>query len=1105
MKLNIKKSSLVARIATAVILLAGSGIGAYLLIPAKKISVNQDINNGGGFDENSYFGQFVTKLTSILDEDSEESIPGMQADFEDFEITWPSKSGLSMNDIKVDGLLALNMNGLDNINLTVDLEADYNSKKLDLGIGLVDRTLYFSLQDLNIKCSNSTIEDLTRTIHDLFFNPDNENGLGIDLDINQFLNSIIDTVIGGLDIGAISLDGLDVNETVQGNDVLVELGIGGIVIKITMDKEALTLKCVDLGTINVGEATIKGKLNFTVSDEIKIYGLDDPLYQGKQRGEFYEVIGYIGWAERLLNLLQTRKLGLNLNASLYKANKSSRIVDVKSDINLDVSELIDFSNINVNEMIESGNEEVEEEDESTGLDKLLDGIKLSAFFDVKGAKDEDYANLILSYIERTGYLTLNEKNDDSAVMRAKIDVETVSDIIKKVPDLLATLTPEENTNSEVEDDAEGLFDFVTSSELVTAIKDGMYDGILDVIKSIKNTASTIEIELSLKTLNFGNQSIIKLILDASSSAIESGSKVLYLGAENIELGNLVLDLELSTDAFSSTELDKTISMKDKFDDLHFVTDIFDQVTHILDVQKAYVDLEGKILDDAGLGFTFDGWAQFDYREKYGYGNATFYEYKKDPTSYCAEHSVDIDVNGKAASDDDKNMLFEYREKLKGKFTIQTLNDIIDLVKELIAANDPRFTKFLEPIKEMLLVGVIGEAINNEDYVAIAKPTVIKKIAQSNDGMTLNIIIGKEALLLDSDIALAVNFAKDFEGKKSINSLEISGIKLGEKNIYLKVKLGDFKENLSSPVNKSNMAAFYDFSDIAVLLKFGINSTQLNVYHLTAPLSVGISGFDALKINLNFYIVVDGVSTKVYGRIPKVPWLTDIASQNLLSAANVSSEFVFEPSHQASGNDIGGYFHIIKHYDYPSYVFTSDKSYYYKSDSKFFLENIVDYLLIDMLDFRASLFNNISLDLGGVDDSNYEDLFRENGFVYTDNGDGSHVWDVKLNLQALTGSSSLGDLDLVLTGVDVNGVGYFNTANISMKVLGGLVTVKGTITLDNPNPDTVTWPTAVEQSYNRITGIYNNMSETDQRSFDANYLNKPSTPYTKMGFLKPITL
>jgi len=1087
MKFSIKKRSIAARIATFAIIAGGTGFATYTVMPNKKVAVVQKTDQQTNIiDENTYFGKFVKGITNVITsgEESEFKMPGFNATLQDVEVTWPSTSGLSMNDIKVDGLINGRIRSLQDFDLTVDLAADYNGQTLDLGIGLVDKTIYLAVKDLLIKSSHSNTVQFAETIDNLFFNPENPNGLGINFDFG----AIVDTLINGFDLSSLSLDGFSLTETVNNDLVNIDLGImEGISLKIVVDKETLGLRLLDFGTIKIGDVTIKGKIVCDTSDDLVVYAFDDPNYAGKARGEFVELINYVGWADRILNLLQTKKVGLALSASLSLDKEDetvSKLCDINASLNVDADGLFDFGNINLNDTLSNINiqeteEPVEEEGESV-LDKVLDNLKFDGSIVVNGKNDEECANMSLAYFDRAGYFALNE-NEENAVMRAKIDVDVVSDIINKVPDLIESIS---NETEEASEDAEGLFDFVTSSALVTAIKDGMYDGILGLIKTIKNTNTTIEIEVSLASLGFGNDAVVKLVLNADEDAVENGNRVLSIAIENAEISTLNLDLELTTMAYSDAKLNAIQANKNKYDDMSFVSGVFDQVSTILDTKSAYAGIEGSVLDSAGLGFTFNGWAQFDYGTKYGFGTATFVEYKTDASKVSATHKVDIDVDNSGNDPENQNMLFEYRDKLRGKFTVQTLNDIIDLVKDLIATDDARFTKFIDPIKDMLLTGVLKEVIENEDYLQLAKSTFIKSIAQNSDGSCLNVVIDKGVLSLDNDLTLRINF--DMNNNRSIESIEVLGLALGEKNIYLKISLDEYKENLTTPVSKNE--TFYNFSDIAVLLEFGINTTELNVYHLVAPLSIVVLDIVPLNIKLDFYIQVDGATTKVYGKIPSIPWLTDFASDDL-GSVSVSSEFVFEPDHNASDNDIGGYFHILRKED--AWLSRNDGSYYYRADSKTFLDNIVEYLLCDMLNFRHSIYEKIG-DIGSsepVEDSNYEDIFTDRGFTYT-HTDTKDTWSMGINLAALTGVSALGDLNLDLNGVEVSGKGYFSTADIELTI-ASMIKITGTITLENPNPETTSWPSTTEARYQKIIGLYNNLSQSEKNTFDSTYMNKPS--------------
>jgi len=1083
--MKMKKRTLAARIGTFVAVCAGTLVASYALTPNRTISVNTgkkvDEQTGGGDLGDSYFGDFVNKLMRSFDPSSGEAFGTLTAQVQDLEVTWPSKSGLSFNDIKVDGLINLKMLGLQDLDLTIDLSADYNSKKLDLGIGLVEETLYLAIKDLRLKSPHSTSEQLVNTIDDLFFNPENPNGLGIGLNIGDTISGLFDN----LDLSSISLDSLKFEETVVDQNVNIDLKImEGIELKIVIDKETLGLRLVDLGTLEIGDVKISGKLVCDTPSDLEVLAFDDPNYSGTKRDNFIDVINYVGWADKILDLLQTKKVGLSLGASLTLDNDDStvnKLADISAELNIDAENVFDIKNINLNsDKILKADDNSENNDEAF-IDKLFNNLKFDASLSVSGQGDNEYANISLAYFDKAGYLALNETSD-KAVMRAKIDVDTVMELVNKIPEMIDSLT---NGDEAANDDSEGLFDFVTSSELVVAIKDGRYDGILDLIETLKSYEDKIEIVLSLSSLGFGDDATVSLILNAGEDAIQNGSKVLDIAIKNAEIGNLNLDLSLSTNSYSDVRLNKIVANKDKYDDLSFVTGVFDQVTTILDTKSAYVGLEGSILDADGLGFTFDGWAQFKVAENYGFGSATFYEYKTSSTKISAEHKVDIDVNNAGDDDREKNMLFEYRDSLRGKFTVQTLKDMIDLVKNLINENDTRFTKFIDPIKDMLLTGVLKEVIENKDYIALAKSSFIKSISQTNGGDAILIVIDKSILSLENDLTIKINLNSS---SKHLDSIEILGLALGEKNVSLKVSVADYKENLTTPVNTK--AAFYDFSDIAVLLQFGINTTKMNVYHLTMPITVLVGQIVPLNLNLNFYIEVNGKETKVYGKIPSVPWLSDFASDDL-ATVKVSSEFVFEPSHDASDNDIGGYFYIARTEDH--WINRDDGTFYYRCDSKTFLANILQYLLCDLLNFKSSIVDSISnIETDPVEDSNYEDIFTDKGFTYQ-HTDSYDKWSMGLDLQALTGSSSLGELDLDLYGTEVDGVGYFSKAEIST-VLVSVVSISGTLTLDVSDVSMESWPSSIESRYQTILNVYYNMSETNKASFDLNYFNKPTKAY-----------
>lgn len=1092
MKINVK--SLIAKIAVFVVVLGGAGFGAFLLTPSRKVTVDV----GGGktnpqpIGEETYFSRFVKTLTDAADENNEAEISGLVAHISELEITWPSKDGLLDNDIVVSGDINFKMKNLKNLDFTLDLLANYNGKEIDLGVGYVNKDFYLAVKDLRLKTTYENTQTVFEKLNRLFFDPTNPNGLGIEFDFSGLVNDLIAEV----DLGSMMSgdSGLTINEVESGNDVTITLGVPlgetNLSVAIVLDKNELTLKSVDLGTINVGTATIAGKLNFETISNLQVLPLDHENYP-IQRGEFIELINYVDWADRILDLLQTKSIGLDIDVNLDDLAANKNLIKANADINLDATKLLDLVDININ----GGTSEITESDdvaEGGLISDILNVLYLDANLDVELA-NEPNANLDFAYFKDCGYLSFNENDDETAVLRTKFDIDTLNGIFEKIPSLIEAIG---NDDQKANEDASKLFDFITSSELVTAIKNGVYDGVLDLIKELKNSANKIELNLDLSSLGLGNSAEVDLVLDSSSEVIANASKVTNIYLKKIELGSLMLDCTISTKKFSMNRFNKIESMSSKYDNLDFAAGILDQVTSILNNKKAGFSVEGSMLDSNALGFKFKGWGQFDYQNRFGFGSISFDEYKNSSTEMSAKpHVVDIDIRNPGDEPEFQNMLFQYRTKLKGKFTVKTLNDIVGLVKELIRTEDERFTKFFDMILEYLLVGVVADVVNG-DYVNLASRSFIKSIGQNSDGTNLSVVIGENSLpLIESDLKLVVNFKKDSNNQKCLDSISIVDLGVLEQSVNVTIKLEEFNDAKASPINPSD--TFMNFSDLSVLLKFGLDTTELNYYHLTAAVNVQILKIVNIDLNLDFHIYVNGVTTKVYGKIPDIPLLLyPFVSQDAASTTDVSTEFVFEPSTKASGNDIGGYFHILRTEIHKGLFSRTTEKNYYRTDSQNFLNEILTYLLVDVIDLNPSIVDTVnesSSDSGEAGDSNYEDLFFEEGFSYTHGIDNKDNWIIKLNLGALLGKPAFGNLSLSLDGVTKGDNGYFTQAKITIPILK-IINIKGTVNLVNPDPAQENWPTEIENKYLSITGIFNNMSENEQKAFIASYQNRATVSY-----------
>ena len=1057
---------------------------AYKLTPSKVVKSDRVfekktelVDSGNDDDYISYFSQFAAKMTSAIDEGNDEYV-GLKGSFDNFTVTYPSKDKLSDNVIAVDGDLNVVMRALDDLDLSVDLTVSYNNKPIDLALGLVDKNVYFALEDLKIKSTYDSSIDLLNYIYDCFFDNEIDGSIGMKFDFESLINMIV----GKIDLGSMDVSALSIVETDIGDNVSVDLKIKEIALNLEIRKEDLALVKVDLGELKLGDVAIKGAINFNTIN--KVLKLDDPLYP-KQRGEFVEVISYIGWVDDLKELFQTRRMGLDLNANikLIDEGEKSLLADISSKVDLDCANVFDFNNLDLDNVFSQITEGTFDAKTLFNLDNLEFGVDLVT----KGQKDEVYANMNLSYFNQTAYLTLNE-NENDAVMRAKISKQTLNDILDVTPNLVNAIDGIKNKDvpeGEIAEASDEIFSFVTSSELITGIKNDDYSGIIDMIKNISNDSKKIYLDIDLSKLGLGASSELNLVLDSSRPA---NKRVLSIDVKNVIVADKVeINLSVNTSEFSGVRLSEIKAKKDLFDDLAFVPGIINQASDLLNEKKGKLTISGSIMDENNEGIVISGAAQYDANENIGYGSINLRQYSADivNSNKYIDHKIDFDIdnNGEVASD--KNAYFVYNKDLKAKVTLQTFVDIIDLGKDLLNSDDERFTKFKDLLGDSLMSGALNEILDSKDYLALAKASYIKSVKQENAGNTIRVVVSGSLMGMDSDINLCINLKDTAEGEKHLAGISLSGLKLSEKEINITLGLEDFDTSFVSPVNKNQN--FMDFSQVKVLLDFGINTTKINYYHLTAKASVKLSVLTMADVDLDFHIHVDGKKTKVYGSVPKVPWLSDIAS-NHLATSKVNTEFVFEPT-----EDVGGIFHIVRNEDR---LILKDTVTYFRSDSDNFVENILQYLLCDMLDIKSSISDSItnsSVSTEKARDPNYAKMFVGDGFKYSKSGT-VNTWNINLDLGEIIGNDTLGELNLKLQGKDLEESGVFTNANVELGI-ASVLTINADIKLVDPDFDVETWPSSIESKYNKVLSWYNNLTSSQKQDFDNNYMNKPLKGYT----------
>ena len=1139
-----KFGKLCAKIGTGFVAFAGTLVGGYVLTPNKVRTVNLSFRQNDDDFEETHFQQFVNRISSY----PEQGCNGIHADFDNFNISFKtSDEATRTNNINLDAELDLVIRSLSDLDLSLDANIDYNGRKLPLLVTYTDKTAYFGLKDLRLKCSSTGFDELGEVIESLFLASVDEGGLGID-PIAKF-ESVCNEFVGKMDISSIlskftggSAPAINSEEEQLPNgdwkfDLEINMKKEVVVTPATETTPAVTeeqdnfinitivtaenydLKRVDLGTISFDNFTISGAIDFEVKP-LTVYKPDDPLYRHYDANVNYvEIVSYKGWIKKLANLLadDNQKMSLSFNLDLSNGGRVdentglksavTEIGSIKGDINLDASELIDLSSWAV-EIPDPYNQEDQpnfdeisnrvrrndtenDEEEETFLRKVLNGIKLGMNLKIIGQNNVEYSNLDVKYLNNSGYIKFNEQEDNNhvkkSVLKAKVETETFNWILDELPNEIKSLGDDVDMSS-----LTSTFNAITDSELITSIKEGDYSGILDVLETLKNDGEKIYVGLNLSSLGLGDDAKVDLVLDSYDSYFDENldpnhpeeHKVLALSVKDVQVGGLNIDFDLTNDTYQDVVMSEEEAAT--YDSLDFLPTVFDQVSNILKTKQSGFALTGDLRDYKNLGLHINGQGQFDYNTKFGFGNLTIDQYKYHADQVWYSHKIALDVDDKSEDRTQNNAKFIYgdvnaSENIKGTIDIQSVLDIVDVIKTFIKDNkdDERYSKFIDPILELLGFGTIAKAIEDKNYLRLSANDLLKEIKQYDNDKMIKIVVAGDIFSLESDIELRVNFAS--LDNKVIDSIELKDLILGDspeagkedsrKWLNLKLTLQDFNENAKSPIPSSLTSKdFISLASIKTLLQFGLNTTKLGYYKLKADISLSIGSLNIDTFPIMFHIVVKNSYVKVYGVIEDVPNFSVFVQDSLLTT-DIKSELTFETYKDGDPNktnDVGGYFTIRKTTD-PWIGYT--KIHTYRSTSKNFIkaDNLLYYLLNGMLDIKKSY---ITGDLGGFDQQgeekkpgDYPNALTSTGFKYSES---AKRWDIGLNLKAITGISQLNTLEASIYASEVGGVTYltrlYANLDIDLKIHLG---VKADIRVLDIDPSKTDWDSSIKTAFNKI--------------------------------------
>ena len=1112
----------IGKISIVTLTFATSLAAAYFVTPNKvrQVVLNKGINNEVEDNQtSSHFMDFVARLTQDIGLEESEEVRdhyGVHAVLDDLNLSFKTSDTGADNNISLNGDLDFTMRGLQNINFNLFADANYNSRNIPLEVGYINSTAYLGIKDLRMKFGSTTINELIgdeeQGIPGLFyqyFMASKEEG-GINFNVPQFFeekyNSLLSILYGSLDLenmtssfkmGEIGEDesgiGLSVkeNETNEGYDFLLDLTINkeeestkeitSTPLKITLktDKD-LALNKVELTKVEIANFKATGSINIEFVKDYVVYAPDNENFRNFDANRQYiEVINYKGWLQKLAHLLDedNQKFGIDFSFNLDSKNSNSlnEIGEINGSINADFSQLIDLSNYKVRNA------------HKNALSPTIENIKNKASLgiDLKmlGQNSQEYGNLSIDYVDGQGFLKLNEYLDEhdalKSVLKAKVETETINWLVDELPDMFASLGDENNdtTTSALS----SLFSFITDSELVRGVKTGDYSLILDLIKDLRNDEDKIELALDLSSLGLGDEAEVNLLLDSRTG---ESNKVLNIDIENITLGSLVLNASINSDDFKGID----VGDEDSYDSLSFLPSVFDQVYGILDTKQAGFSIEGSVLDNDNLGLRLSGNGQFDYGTRYGFGDLTIDQYKYKNKGVWYSHKIALDVDDTNTDRNLNNAFFVYgdtqgEDNIKGKVTVQSVLDIVGVVKTFVGEvkDEPKFTKFVEPIMKMMSAGQLGDIINSKDYFKFLKNDLLKSVSRTDS--KIDIIIGGALFEMDGDINIRVNFTEE----DKIDSLEIINLGLSGKKLNLNIQLKEFDNQKQSKINRTD--SFIDLSTISLLLKFGLNTTKNDYYHLNADIGIHSKhGVIDMDFSAEVFIVIKNEYVKIYGILPDLK-ITSVAQDYApLVTSYMKSEFTFETYSDDDinkENGVGGYFDIkttkkswgvvsVKHYRATSAEFIKD-------------ENLMTYLLNDLLfirDLTTDAIGAISLNSNNEEKEagNFTNALTDTGFNYNE---ASNKWTIGLNLNELIGIDALKTIEATIYGSEYENLKKLDV-KLNIQALFVSLDVNATITLDDPNPSIKDWSDDIEAKFQAIRSV----------NFSTNEMNDPSVYLSK---------
>ena len=591
------------------------------------------------------------------------------------------------------------------------------------------------------------------------------------------------------------------------------------------------------------------------------------------------------------------------------------------------------------------------------------------------------------------------------------------------------------------------FESVKNSLIGKDISEKHYEHFLEALISLESKDNQIE-----ATFDFGKAGGEgKLIFRLSSSDFALASLTFdgfSIGGFGVE-GTLKISDYTGATSFDEAEyeeMDHLPTLTDQVQNLYQHHSmkanvkgyVLDRNTTAVSSDSRFASLSGKTITEQG--FTLEGDFAFNLQEKAACANAVILDRKAD---YLNEHAIALQLDGEiGASTETGDMLFSYdssntlkdknaegyadlnygnitepdADTLYGKFSVSSLNDILELATTLLSSDDPRFTKFTSAADT--LATTLVAKISQGQFAPLLSEKILVSVTRTGDKIAA--VISKDVLGSEEDVPLNTEFNEN--GLSSIDFKLITE----SKEIYFKIdaevpQTTLSKTDLQVSDLQSKRDTMTDFSSLSTLLEYVLGSATLgedennvSTYHLSGTAKLTILSLFNKDVPFSIWVSLNGAEVKMIGTI-EVPMISGVnGGGGLIDGGTRYVEFYFHTSGDDSDSTI--FFHRVNQKQTAGITIETISEDWAKVKTSDFTANIMNWMLGYVMGMSSTVMNQITTS----DSSKGSSLHGEemiSSYSHSESS-GTHTWNAKMDLSSLS-SALTSALEIKIEGKEVS--------------------------------------------------------------------------------------